>query len=77
MLVVHSSIPVNSLAEFVAYARKKEPIAYAHGRPGTPGHLCDGIFPSSGRLPGNTGALIAAIRNWRSISLPARSKFGF
>ena len=45
MLVVHSSIPVNSLAEFVAYAKKKkEPIAYAHGGPGTPGHLCMEYF---------------------------------
>src|SRR5690349_1937403 len=43
MLVVHSSIPVNSVAEFVAYA-KKEPIAYAHGGPGTPGHLCMEYF---------------------------------
>jgi tripartite-type tricarboxylate transporter receptor subunit TctC len=38
-LVVHPSVPVNSVAEFVAYA-KKEPISYAHGGPGTPGHLC-------------------------------------
>jgi len=37
-LVVHPSIPVNSVAEFVAYA-KKQPIAYAHGGNGTPGHL--------------------------------------
>jgi tripartite-type tricarboxylate transporter receptor subunit TctC len=38
MLVVHSSIPVNSVAEFVAYA-KKEPISYAHAGPGSGGHL--------------------------------------
>jgi len=38
MLVVHSSVPVNSVAEFVAHA-KKGPISYAHGGPGTPGHL--------------------------------------
>ncbi len=38
MLVVHSSVPVNSVAEFVAYA-KKEPISYAHGGPGSSGHL--------------------------------------
>jgi len=43
MLVVHSSVPVNSVAEFVAYA-KKEPISYAHGGPGTPGHLCMEYF---------------------------------
>src|SRR5258705_1658115 len=38
MLVAHSSIPVNSVAEFVAYA-KKEPISYAHAGPGSSGHL--------------------------------------
>jgi tripartite-type tricarboxylate transporter receptor subunit TctC len=43
MLVVHPSVPVNSVAEFVAYAKaaaaRKEPIAYASGGNGTPGHL--------------------------------------
>jgi len=43
MLVVHSSIPVNSVAEFVAYA-KKEPISYAHAGPGSAGHLCMEYF---------------------------------
>ena len=43
MLVVHSSVPVNSVVEFIAYA-KKEPISYAHGGPGTPGHLCMEYF---------------------------------
>lgn len=38
MLVVHPSIPVNSVAELVAYANKN-PIAYAHGGNGSPGHL--------------------------------------
>ena len=38
MLVVHSSIPVNSVAEFVAYA-KKAPISYAHAGRGSSGHL--------------------------------------
>jgi tripartite-type tricarboxylate transporter receptor subunit TctC len=38
MLVVHPSIPVNSVAEFVAYARKN-PVTYAHGGNGSPGHL--------------------------------------
>lgn len=42
-LVVHPSIPVNSVAEFVAYA-KREPIAYAHGGNGSPGHLCMEYF---------------------------------
>src|SRR5689334_7208701 len=43
MLVVHPSVPVNSVAEFVAYA-KKEPMSYAHGGNGTPGHLCMAYF---------------------------------
>ena len=43
MLVVHPSIPVGSVAEFVAYA-KREPIAYAHGGNGSPGHLCMEYF---------------------------------
>src|SRR5262245_29702565 len=38
MLVVHPSVPVNSIAEFVALA-KKEPVAYAHAGHGSPGHL--------------------------------------
>ena len=43
MLVVHPSVPVDSIAEFVAYA-KREPISYAHGGLGTPGHLCMEYF---------------------------------
>src|SRR5262245_6984274 len=43
MLVVQPSVPVNSVAEFVALAKaaaaRKEPIAYASGGVGTPGHL--------------------------------------
>jgi tripartite-type tricarboxylate transporter receptor subunit TctC len=35
---MHSSVPVNSVTEFVAYA-KKEPISYAHAGPGSSGHL--------------------------------------
>jgi tripartite-type tricarboxylate transporter receptor subunit TctC len=42
-LVVHPSVPVNSVAEFVAYA-KNEPVAYAHGGHGTPGHLAMEYF---------------------------------
>jgi tripartite-type tricarboxylate transporter receptor subunit TctC len=38
MLVVHPSIPVNSVEEFVAFV-KKEAMPYAHGGNGTPGHL--------------------------------------
>ena len=43
MLVVHPSVPVNSVEEFVAFAKaaaaRKEPITYASGGTGTPGHL--------------------------------------
>ena len=43
MLVVHPSVPINSVGEFVAYAKaaaaRKEPVAYASGGIGTPGHL--------------------------------------
>jgi tripartite-type tricarboxylate transporter receptor subunit TctC len=42
-LVVHPSIQVNSVAEFTAFA-KTQPIAYAHGGNGTPGHLCMEYF---------------------------------
>ena len=38
MLVVHPSVPVNSVKEFVAAARK-EPMSYAHAGHGSPGHL--------------------------------------
>jgi tripartite-type tricarboxylate transporter receptor subunit TctC len=42
-LVVHPSVPINSVAEFVAYA-KKERISYAHGGNGSPGHLAMEYF---------------------------------
>lgn len=43
MLVVHPSVPVNSLSEFIAFA-KKEPVSYAHAGPGSPGHLAMEYF---------------------------------
>jgi tripartite-type tricarboxylate transporter receptor subunit TctC len=43
MLVVHPSIPVNSVAEFVAYAKANH-ISYAHGGHGSPGHLTMELF---------------------------------
>src|SRR5262245_49963177 len=43
MLVVHPSVSVNSVAEFVAMA-KREPIAYAHAGPGSGGHLAMEYF---------------------------------
>jgi tripartite-type tricarboxylate transporter receptor subunit TctC len=43
MLVVHPSVPVNSVAEFVAFAKtaatRKRPIIYGSGGNGLPGHL--------------------------------------
>jgi tripartite-type tricarboxylate transporter receptor subunit TctC len=42
-LVAHPSIPVTSVADFVDFA-KREPISYAHGGNGTPGHLCMEYF---------------------------------
>lgn len=43
MLVVHPSIPVNSVGEFVAFAKaataRKQPITYGSGGVGIPGHL--------------------------------------
>jgi tripartite-type tricarboxylate transporter receptor subunit TctC len=38
LLVVHPSLPVHSVKDFVGYA-SKDPIAYAHAGPGSPGHL--------------------------------------
>ena len=43
MMVVHPSLPVNTLAEFVAYARK-QPVTYAHAGPGSGGHLAMEYF---------------------------------
>ena len=38
-LFVHPSVPVNNVAEFVAWAKKDGPISYAHGGNGTSSHL--------------------------------------
>ncbi len=43
MMVVHPSVPANTLAEFVAYA-KKQPLVYAHAGPGSGGHLAMEYF---------------------------------
>ena len=43
LLVVHPSIPVSTVAEFVAFA-KANPISYAHGGNGSPGHLTMELF---------------------------------
>jgi len=38
-LFVHPSMPVSNVAEFVAWAKKEGPVAYAHGGNGTSSHL--------------------------------------
>ncbi len=43
MMVVHPSLPVHTLAEFVAHA-KTAPITYAHAGPGSGGHLAMEYF---------------------------------
>ena len=50
MLVVHPSVPVNSVAEFVAFA-KREAMSYAHGGSGTPGHLSMEYFRMLAQFP--------------------------
>jgi tripartite-type tricarboxylate transporter receptor subunit TctC len=43
MLVVHPSIPVSSVADFVTFG-KREPVVYAHAGHGSPGHLAMEYF---------------------------------
>lgn len=43
MLVVHPSLPVNSLSEFISFAIR-EPVSYAHAGHGSPGHLAMEYF---------------------------------
>ena len=50
MLVVHPSIPVNSVAELVAYARTN-PVTYAHGGNGSPGHFAMEYFRMQAGFP--------------------------
>ena len=50
MLVVHPSVPANSLADFIALA-KKEPMSYAHAGHGSPGHLAMEYFRLKTGLP--------------------------
>lgn len=50
MLVVHPSIPPKSVAEFVAYA-KANPVSYAHGGNGSPGHLTMELFRMKAGFP--------------------------
>jgi tripartite-type tricarboxylate transporter receptor subunit TctC len=45
-LFVHPSLPVNDLAEFVAWAKKNGPVTYAHGGVGTSSHLAMEYFRS-------------------------------
>jgi tripartite-type tricarboxylate transporter receptor subunit TctC len=39
MLVVHPSVPAKTVAEYVEWAKKEQPIAYGHAGNGTPAHL--------------------------------------
>src|SRR5262245_5226295 len=75
MLVVHPSIPANSVEEFVAYA-KKEPMSYAHGGNGTPGHLCMEYF---GLLAGFRGTPVPYRGNPQLVTdlVGGQIKFGF
>ena len=50
ILVVHPSLPANSVAEFVAYA-KTHPVSYAHGGNGSPGHLTMELFRMMAGFP--------------------------
>jgi tripartite-type tricarboxylate transporter receptor subunit TctC len=50
LLVVHPSLPVHSVAEFVAYA-KANPVSYAHGGNGSPGHLTMELFRMMAGFP--------------------------
>jgi tripartite-type tricarboxylate transporter receptor subunit TctC len=43
-LFVHPSLPVNNLADFVAWAKKEGPVTYAHGGAGTSSHLVMELF---------------------------------
>lgn len=75
MLVVHPSVPVKSVGEFVAYA-KQHPITYGHGGNGSPGHLTMEYFRMLAGFPavsvpyrGNTQVVLDL--------LSGEIKFGF
>lgn len=53
MLVVHPSVPVNNVAEFVAMA-KKQPITYADAGFGSPGYLTMSYFALKGGFHGTS-----------------------
>jgi tripartite-type tricarboxylate transporter receptor subunit TctC len=44
MVVVHPSLPVNTLADFVAWAKQHGPVTYGHAGHGTPSHLAMEYF---------------------------------
>jgi tripartite-type tricarboxylate transporter receptor subunit TctC len=52
MLVVHPSVPADSVAEFIAYA-KSHSVNYAHGGNGSPGHLAMEYFRLQAAFPAN------------------------
>jgi tripartite-type tricarboxylate transporter receptor subunit TctC len=62
MLVVHPSVPVNSVAEFVAFAKaataQKQPISYASGgkeAPSLPGQFCPILYAIAKHICRMTG----------------------
>jgi tripartite-type tricarboxylate transporter receptor subunit TctC len=78
MLVVHPSVPVKSVAEFVSHARaaaaRKEPVVYASGGIGAPGHLAMEYFRlHAGFEAIHTTCPIAAMHQWSLISWRDRS----
>ena len=75
MLVVHPSIPVNSVAEFVAYA-KTNPVSYAHGGNGSPGHLTMELFRMKAGFPA-IPVPYRAMRNWSTDLAAGQIKVGF
>jgi tripartite-type tricarboxylate transporter receptor subunit TctC len=74
MLVVHPSIPVNTVAEFVAYA-KRHPVSYAHGGNGSPGHLTMELFRRMAEFPA-TPVPYRGNTSWPLILPQARSRSG-
>ena len=66
MLVVHPSIPAKSVAEFVAYA-KANPVSYAHGGNGSPGHLTMELFRMKAGFPATPDGICGRIRRRRMV----------
>ena len=72
-LFVHPSVPVNTVAEFVAWARKDGPVSYAHGGNGTSSHLVMEYFRLLAGFQ-TVGVPYRAPPRWSRIFSPARSR---